>query len=236
MAGKFLRGALVEFNDSLGIPTPNIIIFQYNPEGMTRTWTPAAAAGGGGAKGGGSPPTDPLAVKGSPGHAFSLELAMDANDSIADGGVGGALATVSGVYTRLAALEMLMFPTGTGGGLLGSVTAAFAGAAAGGAKTPIPAGKVPLVLFVWGPGRILPVRVNSLSISETLYDPVLLNPTHAVATVGLQVLTPEDLKFATGPLKDIAAAAYHLNHAARQALAIANLANAVESAIGMAPF
>jgi len=36
----------------------------------------------------------------------------------------------------------------------------------------------PTVLFVWGPGRILPVRVTGLSITEKLYDE-FLNPTHA---------------------------------------------------------
>ena len=97
-------------------------------------------------------------------------------------------------------------------------------------------GIVPMVLFVWGPGRIVPVRVTSLSIKETLYDPILLNPTQATATVGLQVLTPEVLANTTGILKDVSVAAWNINHALRQALAIANLANAVESSIGMLPF
>ena len=57
---------------------------------------------------------------------------MSATDMIADGGVGGGLATVSGIYTRIAALEMLMFPVDAGGGgLLGSVSAAFGGGAQG---------------------------------------------------------------------------------------------------------
>ena len=48
---------------------------------------------------------------------------MDAGDSIADGAASAALAEVSGVYTRLAALEMLLFPaSATAGGLLGTVT------------------------------------------------------------------------------------------------------------------
>ncbi|MDQ0464405.1 hypothetical protein QO010_002186 [Caulobacter ginsengisoli] len=234
MAGKFLRGALIEFNDSLPIPTPNIIIFQFNPEGMTNSW--AAAGGAAAGKSGAGSSGDPMAAAGNPVQSFSLDLAMSATDMIADGGVGGGLATVSGIYTRIAALEMLMFPVDTGGGgLLGSVSAAFGGGAPA-PKTKIPKGKVPMVLFVWGPGRIVPVRVTSLSIKETLYDPILLNPTQATATVGLQVLTPEVLANTTGILKDVSVAAWNINHALRQALAIANLANAVESSIGMLPF
>ena len=41
MAGKYLRGALIEFTESFPLPIPNVIIFQYNPETMTHGWTPA---------------------------------------------------------------------------------------------------------------------------------------------------------------------------------------------------
>jgi len=93
---------------------------------------------------------------------------------------------------------------------------------------------VPTVLFVWGPGRILPVRVTGLSITEKLYDE-LLNPTHADAQLDLTVLTPEELAAVTGPLKDLAKVAYNYSQALRQVLALANLANAAESIIGMLP-
>ena len=41
MAGKYLRGALIEFSETFPLPIPNVIIFQYNPETMTHAWTPA---------------------------------------------------------------------------------------------------------------------------------------------------------------------------------------------------
>jgi hypothetical protein len=236
MAGKFLRGAFVQFMDTFLLPLPNIIIFQFNPETMTHTWTPAQPAGGSG------PDANPLAVKGTPGESFSFSLAMDANDMLADGSpVAQGIATVSGIYTRLAALEMLLYPTGgSGGGLLGSVSisaggVSLGGAAAAGVKRDVPAAQLPTTLFVWGPGRILPVKVTSLTITEKLYDPVLLNPIHADASIALTVLTPEELKFVSGPLADLANIAYDYSQGLRQALAIANLANATESAIGMLP-
>ena len=91
------------------------------------------------------------------------------------------------------------------------------------------------MLWAWGPGRILPVRVTSLTITEKLYDPTLLNPIHADAQIGIRVLTPEELVFVNGPLKDLAKAAYTYSQTLRQALALANLANAAESIIGLLP-
>jgi len=239
MSATYMRGAFIEFMPTFLIPLPNVVIFQFNPETMTHSWTPPEAAGGGG----GSDPnarSNPLAVRGVPGETFSFSLAMDAADMIADGSViAEGLATVSGIYTRLAALEMLQYPVASddSGGLVGSVSAAasaLGGSSSSGVTRSVPESQVPTVLFVWGPGRILPVRVTGLSITEKLYDG-LLNPTHADAVVNLKVLTPEELQFVNGSLKDIAKGAYTYSQGLRQALAIANLANAVESIIGMLP-
>jgi hypothetical protein len=238
MAGTFIRGALVEFMPTFLIPLPNIIIFQFNPETMTHSWTQPESVPVSQGAGGNS---NPLAVRGVPGESFSFTLVMDTVDMIADGSpVAEGLATVSGIYSRLAALEMLQYPVpAADSGLVGTVTAA-AGAVAGGAAgaapdRSVPAMQVPTVLFVWGPGRIVPVRVTNLSITEKLYD-ALLNPIHAEATISLRVLTPDELAYVTGPLADVAKIAYKYSQGLREVLAIANLANAAESAIGMLPF
>lgn len=237
MGGKYMRGALVEFMPTFLIPLPNVIIFQFNPETMTHRWTQPEAASS-------APGGNPLAVKGVPGEAFSFTLVMDASDMIADGSpVAQGIAQTTGIYTRLAALEMLQYPTGafSGGGLVGSVSAAagaagasISGGASAAANRDVPQSQVPTVLFVWGPGRILPVRVTGLSITEKLYDP-LLNPIHAEASIDLRVLTPDELQAVTGPLAEVAKVAYTYSQGLRQALAVANLANAVESIIGMLP-
>jgi hypothetical protein len=233
MAGKYLRGALIEFTESFPLPIPNVIIFQFNPETMTHAWTPAAT----------NPNTpgsnaNPLAITGDPQESFSFTLAMDANDMIADGdAVETALGTASGIYTRLASLEMLLFPTAPpGGGLVGTVTAALGlGGGASAPTRPVPAAQLPTVIFVWGPGRIVPVRVTSLSITERLYDSVLLNPVHAEAQITLRVLTAQELAFVDGPLATVANMASSYSQGLREALALANLANAAESIIGMLP-
>ncbi len=238
MSGFVLKGALVEFMPTfLPIPVPNVIVFQYNPETMTHLWTqpePATVAG--------TEISNPLAVRGTPGEAFSFTIAMDARDEIADGSApAAALAAASGIYSRLAALEMLLYPTGPGrSGLTGAVTAAVISALSGAGTGPtrtIPQSVLPVTLFIWGPGRIVPVRVTDLTITEQLFDSSL-NPIHAEAQLTLRVLTPAELVAASADddvLASLATVAYNYTLSLRQALAVANLANASESVIGMIP-
>jgi hypothetical protein len=242
MSEKFLKGALIEFKPLFGPPVPNVILFQFNPETMTHTWTQPEPTGGEGVPTSGGARTNALAVQGLPGESFTFSIAMDARETIADGGPMGPAAETSGVYTRLAALEMLQYPVpAPDRGLVGSVTASgTAGASIGGAlgggqaRRRVPQNQLPTVLFVWGPGRIVPVRVTALSITEQLYDG-LLNPTSATANLTLRVLTPNELEWVTGPLKDIANGAYDYSQALRKVLAVANLGNARDSITGMLP-
>lgn len=237
MSGFVLKGALVEFMPTfLPIPLPNVIIFQYNPETMTHTWTQPQAAGGSGTE-----TSNPLAVQGMPGEQFSFTLAMDSDDDIANAnGPSAGLAQVSGLYSRLAALEMLLYPTGTTNALVGAVSAAIGSALGGGSSGPtrnVPQSVMPVTLFIWGPGRIVPVRVTGLTITEKIYDSAL-NPTHAEAQISLKVLTPAELVAASSDndvLGTLATVAYTYTLTLRQALAIANLANAASSIIGMIP-
>jgi hypothetical protein len=226
MPGKFMKGALVEFMPTFLIPLPNVIIFQINPETITHTWSAASQDA--------TQVSDPLAVKGVPGESFSFTISMDATDQIAE---GNPLAIATGVYSRLAALEMLLYPTETKSALLGALSAAVAAVASGsgGASRTVPTSHVPTTLFVWGPGRIVPVRITGLSITEKLYD-AFLNPTHADAQLQMRVLTPDEMSALTpGVMTTLARGAYAYSQGLRQALAVANLANSVESVIGMLP-
>jgi len=234
MAGQYLRGALIEFTESFPIPLPNVILFQYNPETMTHTWTPAKT---GGVSAPGQSPSNPLAITGPPEESFSFTVIMDAGDTIADGSaITAGLAEISGVYPRIAALEMLLFHTAPpGGGLIGSVSSALGLGGSTPPATSVPSAQLPTVLFVWGPGRIAAVRVTALTITEKLFDGTLLVPTHAEAQLGLKVLTQPELQYVDGPLGILATGAATYMTGLREALAIANLANSVESIIGMLP-
>lgn len=241
MPGKYFRGAFIEFTSAFLIPIPNIILFQYNPESLTHTWTPAApAAPTGQAAGPGA--GNPLAVTGNPGEEFSFSLSLDSSDTIADGSPpASALASISGIYPTLAALEMLLFPsTSSGGSALATATSiggSALGGASGGVDRSIPVSVVPTVLFVWGPGRILPVRVGTLKVTEKLYDPTLLVPTHADVEIGLKVLTQNEIDaLDDGLVKDIVQTAYDAMGVLRQGLALANIVNSADALAGMLPF
>jgi hypothetical protein len=242
MSGVTLKGALIEFMPTnLPVPVPNVIVFQYNPETMTHTWTQPEAAPPSSTATGGAEASNPLAVKGNPGETFSFTIAMDANDEIANNGPGAPIAGLTGIYSRLAALEMLLYPTSAGqSGLLGTVSAGIASALGGqasGATSAVPQSVMPVALFIWGAERIVPVRVTGLTITEKLYDSTL-NPTHAEAQLSLRVLTPAELNSAktdNDVLAGLATTAYNYTFSVRQALALANLVNAAESLIGMIP-
>ena len=235
MPGKYLKGAFVQFIPTFLIPRPNVVVFQYNPETITHTWTPAAPE---------TTPSvnsrpNPLAVNSLPGESFSFTLMMDSSDTIADGSaVTAGIAEATGLYSRLAALEMLLYPSGSFSAiqLLGTVSSALKSTTGLGStkSTNVPQYMMPTVLFVWGPGRILPVRLTSLTVTEKLYDALLLNPTQVEAQVGIQVLTPDEVaNLKPSSLETIATVAYDYSQALREALALTNLANNTESVIGM---
>jgi hypothetical protein len=52
----------------------------------------------------------------------------------------------------------------------------------------------PLTLFVWSANRIAPVRITELSVTEEAFDPAL-NPIRAKVSLGMRVLTIDDLNF-----------------------------------------
>jgi hypothetical protein len=248
---KLLKGALIEFSERFIGPIPNVIIFQYNPESMTRSlevWSPGNGGGGETSGSDASHTAQPM----DPPETFSLALELDATDAL-EKPETHPVAFISGVADRIAAMEMLLYPQGDSllGGLLGSVTGSLSvgasvgsgggisgslSGAAGGGVQPVPRGTVPVVLFVWGPGRIVPVRLTSFSVEEQAYSP-LLYPIRAKVTIGLKILTPKDFpqchrKFS----EDMAIAAFNFTRKQKEVLAAANMANSVESILGMLPF
>lgn len=249
-----LKGALIQFSAPMLIPIPNIIIFQYNPETMTRTlvpWQPAQPE---------IEYNDDGSIKSSkltgeqrnqlsqpfdPQETFSLTLELDAADALEHPDLH-PVARVAGVADRISAMEMLCYPPGAGaiGGLLNvSVNVSISGggisAKIGAAADVVERKEVPIVLFFWGPGRIVPVRITSFSVEEQQYSP-LLYPIRAKVSIGLRVLDENDLVNIEGDTKKsaivaLAKACYKLTQAQKEALATANLANSVESIIGLLP-
>ena len=204
-----IKGLLASFSDSLAGGLPTILLFQYNPTQVTRVLAVQAAESGT------TPSGSALNVVGPAPEDYSVKLEFDATDGLER---GGPLTTAFGISPRLAALEMLMQPVGSS--LLGNLAGALLGGAGGAA---VPPSKLPLTLFMWGPGRITPVRLKSLTITETAFDE-LLNPIHASADLSFTVLRVADL--GTGDTFARAAATYY--QGSREVKAVLQLAQIPE--------
>ncbi|TDR44860.1 hypothetical protein DFR29_10541 [Tahibacter aquaticus] len=233
MSGLLLRGVLVEYSGEFLGPIPNIVIFQFNPEQITRTIgipQPRAAAPGA------NQPRqrEPSRTSAPPTESISVTARFSAADDLGAGGARSAIPRVFGVGPQLAALEKMVYPAGPLSGLLGKAIDAIGDALGGGGddapERPIPPETLPRILFIWGVTRVLPVRVKSMSITEQKFD-AFLNPVQAEVQIGLDVMT-----FAASSSDTIGQGALMYSRGARDAQAILNLAGVVAPAVEIVLF
>jgi hypothetical protein len=170
---RLLKGAIVGVD--IFNPLASVVIFQYNPDSLTRSLQAQSVGSQGGDK------AEALRLKGAPVETIKLDIEIDATDQLE---TANAIATSMGIYPQLSALEMLIYPKSA------LVIANTVLLALGTIEVIPPA--APLTLFIWGPKRVLPVRVTDFSITEEAYD-VNLNPIRAKVGLGLRVLSYNDL-------------------------------------------
>jgi hypothetical protein len=169
---RLTKGAIIGMD--LLNPLASVIIFQYNPKSLTRALT-AQGSGENGAT------SEVLRLSGPPRETITIsELEIDAVDQLEQ---AQADAVSMGISPQLSALEMLLYPKST------LVIANTALLAAGTIEVVPP--EAPFTLFIWGPKRVLPVRLTSFTITEQAYDPAL-NPIQATVNLGMQVLNYTD--------------------------------------------
>ena len=164
-----------------------------------------------------------------PSEKFNLELELDATDALEDPDAN-PVTVISGVADRISAMEMLLYPEKES--VVGkALSSAF------GNYDPVPKGTVPIVLFFWGPGRILPVRITSFSVEEQAFSPTLF-PIRAKVRMACQVLTDQSFLNKTNRTtgEELAIKAYQYTRGKKEALARAGLSKNVESIINMLPF
>lgn len=169
---KLLKGAIVGV--SVIDPLSSVVVFQYNPDTLTRTIRVSAASREG-------DKSDALRLKGPPDETVRLDVEIDAIDQLEQ---GDEAAEQLGVYPALSRLELLLYPSSR------AVIANEILAAAGVIEVVAP--EAPLTLLVWGPKRVLPVRMNGFTIAEEAFDPNL-NPIRAKVSLDLMVLNYQDL-------------------------------------------
>ena len=171
---RTLRGAIVAVDPRN--PLARAVIFQYNPDQVTRTITPrrALAQTGGAA-------ADAHRIWGAPTEKITMTVEIDAADQLE---ANDPVAAVSGIAPQLSALEMLLYPSSS------LVIASTALLLTGTIEILPPEG--PLTVLVLGPGRAVPVKVESLTVTEQAFD-TLLFPIRASIAIAAQVLTYSDL-------------------------------------------
>ena len=175
---RLLKGGLVVIDAESGA-IQRVIALQYNPDTLSRTLQPKSTSVDTADR------SEALRWKGPAVELFKLEAEIDASDMLerGDTSVGEV-----GIYPHLAVLEALVSPTSTQLSDLNRL---------GNSGTLEIAPMVsPLTLFVWSKSRVTPVRVTDLSITEDAFDPNL-NPIRAKVSLGLRVLTVDDLGFDT---------------------------------------
>jgi hypothetical protein len=170
---RLIKGAIVAID--IFNPLASVIIFQYNPEELTRRLEVQAVGAEGGA------PSEALRLKGAPVETISFTAKIDATDQLEK---ADRTAIAMGIQPQLAALEMLLYPKSSW--VIANTALMLTG------TTEIIPLVAPFTLFVWGPKRVLPVRLTDFSITEKAHD-VNLNPILAEVALGLRVLSYSDL-------------------------------------------
>jgi len=233
---KILKGAFVEYG--LSIP-PLFVVFQFNPEQLSRsrnlsisaqgqTPSPTAAPATGSAPSGAqSAPQAAQAITANPLRALhqqlddltdirerqivvvneetiSFEIKLDATDKLNEGDV---ITSQFGLAPQLSTLELMVHPKSES--LLGQALTLLGGG--GDSFSFTRSDKPPIILFIWGRKRVMPVNINSMQITETEFS-TDLNPVRATVAVNLTVIEGKNL-------------AYQYTKAMKEVMSVLNLAN-----------
>jgi hypothetical protein len=175
---RLLKGGIVLI-DAGSSAVRRVIVLQYSPDTLSRSFQVLGIGGESGDR------AEALRLKGAPVETIKLEAEIDATDQL-EFPDQNRTATQVGIFPQLAALETLIYPTS--GQLNNSNQLARSG------TIEIAPMETPLAIFVWSKTRILPVRVTELSITEEAFD-ANLNPIRAKVSLGLRVLSVNDLGF-----------------------------------------
>jgi hypothetical protein len=206
---KILRGAFVEFGLSL---PPLFVVFQFNPVQLTRNRgltfsfpgaTPVAAAGADASSQTPAVPSRTLRqFHGDYTNLLDLQkdqlvtvqeqtigfdIRLDATDKLNDGDV---ISSQFGIAPQIATLELMAYPKEES--LLGAAVSALLGKPQGFSFTR--GANPPLVLFIFGRKRVLPVNINTMNITETEFS-TDLNPIRATVSVNLTVIEGKSVPY-----------------------------------------
>lgn len=176
---RVLRGGIVLLDPvSFAVIQNGIIVMQYNPDTVTRTLKVKGIEEGGDR-------SETLRLTGPAVETIKLDVEIDATDQL-ENPQQNQTTVQYGIAPQLAALEVLVYPTSAN--LQNNYALSQQG------MLEIMPMMAPMSLFVWSAARIVPVRITDFSITEEAFDP-RLNPLRAKVSLGLRVLSIDDLFF-----------------------------------------
>jgi hypothetical protein len=175
---RLVKGGLVQLDPESG-RTLRVIALQYNPDSVSRTVQVQATGETGGDR------SQALRIRGAAAETLKVEAEIDATDRL-EHPDQNATAVSRGIHPQLAALEGLVQPSS-------EALQANEALSRSGVLEVLPI-EAPLLLFVWGANRVVPVRITDLAITEDAFD-ANLNPIRATVSLGMRVLTVDDLGF-----------------------------------------
>jgi len=232
---KILRGAFVEYGLSL---PPLVLPFQFNPEQITRTRTLSFDDPNSGVYAPGQAETtgeetqtrgsqtrgierssrtlwdyhneekDLLAIRDGQvvtiqEESISFEIRLDATDKLNE---GDPITEQFGLSPQLSTLELMVHPKSEN--LLGQLLSAISTEKGFSFTKRV---NPPMILFIWGRKRVLPVNIDSMNITETEFS-TDLNPVRATVSVTLTVIEGKNIP-------------YMYTRRMKEAMSILNLAN-----------
>lgn len=241
---KILKGAFVEYGLSL---PPLFVVFQFNPEQLSRSRSvrftgPGAQADVATEQGDEDDPVtrtgtaprcnslrelhqrefededDLLAIRSAQNVSFeeetiSFDIRLDAGEDLND---GDAIAGEFGILPQLSTLELMMHAKSDS--ILGNLAGLLGG---DGGHSFSNMERPPIVLFIWGYTRVLPVNLTSMSITETEFN-THLAPTRASVNVSMTVIEGKSVP-------------YTYSKVLKEAMSVLNLANIADLANVVVP-
>ena len=177
---RLLKGALIAYDPETQ-QSGDRVKFQYNPEQLSRTLTPTYKKD-----------EEGKLFIGAPGEKIDLTIKLQAIDlMVAKSKKNDLDAAGRGLYAQLAQLELLVYPES-------SAISKYQQELTSGTKGTVPASAKPL-MFQWGARRLLPVRLTSVTVTETLFN-IALSPIVATVKLDMQI---ESITDATGLTYDL---------------------------------
>jgi Contractile injection system tube protein len=204
---RITKGAIVSFD--LNNPIPQVILFQYNPESLTRSLQAQSTGGGEGDR------AEAFRLKGPPIETISLDIELDASDQL-EHPDRNPIAAKMGIHPQLAALELILYPKSQL--IISSILREALGI------MEVKPEEGPFTLFIWGNNRVVPVRLTDFQVTEEAYD-TNLNPIRAKVSLSLRVLSYDDLE-RTHPGHSL----YLVYQTAKEAMGILGTVNSLAAA------